>query len=109
MEGHKTNSAPWTLPRVSPLVPSSEERRLLVVGGGAGGFELAMSIKARLTKEPKEKIHTAVAQMKSPKWHLGNVCACVSLFVVFVVCLFVWKQVWSSCFILSRTRTERKT
>ncbi|CAJ1424736.1 unnamed protein product [Effrenium voratum] len=33
-------------------VPSWQgERRLLVVGGGAGGFELAMSIKARLTKE----------------------------------------------------------
>eukprot|EP00931_Biecheleriopsis_adriatica_P055737 TRINITY_DN33020_c0_g1_i1.p1 TRINITY_DN33020_c0_g1~~TRINITY_DN33020_c0_g1_i1.p1 ORF type:complete len:952 (-),score=188.51 TRINITY_DN33020_c0_g1_i1:44-2845(-) len=27
------------------------ERRLLVVGGGAGGFELAMSMHARLTKE----------------------------------------------------------
>ena len=27
------------------------ERRVLVVGGGAGGFELAMTMHARLTKE----------------------------------------------------------
>ncbi|CAJ1358166.1 unnamed protein product [Effrenium voratum] len=58
-------------------VPSwrGDERRLLVVGGGAGGFELAMSIKARLTKESWRRLRAV--QWSTWRWSAAPRC-CLS-------------------------------